>query len=203
MSEKRLYQNAFLERLAQTKPLFAIRLYIFIAVAIYTYGFLMIKAVLLQKLIFFLLGILFYTLIEYIFHRFLYHSGEDYKDAKNWQYKIHGIHHVLPKDERLLAMPIPLAILLGSVLFLLVYLLMGTKAWFFFPGLFLGYAIYLLIHYNVHANKPPNNFLKYLWKHHLIHHYTHEDKAFGVSSPLWDIIFRTMPPKRERKGKVG
>lgn len=62
----------------------------------------------------------------------------------------------------------------------------------------LGYAIYLFIHYVVHARKPPKNFLKYLWTHHSLHHYVFEDRAFGVSSPLWDIIFKTMPPKIEK-----
>jgi hypothetical protein len=48
-------------------------------------------------------------------HRFLYHSAPDYKDERYWQYKVHGVHHEFPTDTGLLALPIPLAILLGAV----------------------------------------------------------------------------------------
>ncbi|MEX2379667.1 MAG: sterol desaturase family protein, partial [Vicingaceae bacterium] len=45
---------------------------------------------------------------------------------------------------------------------------------------------------------PPKNFLKQLWIHHSIHHYQEDDKAFGVSSPLWDYVFGTMPSKKRK-----
>jgi sterol desaturase/sphingolipid hydroxylase (fatty acid hydroxylase superfamily) len=33
--------------------------------------------------------------------------------------------------------------------------------------------------------------VRWLRRHHLQHHYAAPDQNFGVSSPLWDIIFRT------------
>ncbi|RUA37305.1 MAG: fatty acid hydroxylase, partial [Bacteroidetes bacterium] len=29
-----------------------------------------------------------------------------------------------------------------------------------------------------------------------IHHYKHPDKYFGVSSPIWDYIFNTVPKRK-------
>nr|MDQ3100449.1 sterol desaturase family protein [Bacteroidota bacterium] len=48
---------------------------------------------------------------------------------------------------------------------------------------------------------PPKNFLGVIWKHHNLHHYVGDTGAFGVSSPLWDHVFGTMP-EDPRKKKV-
>ncbi|MDE0470592.1 MAG: sterol desaturase family protein, partial [Ekhidna sp.] len=71
----------------------------------------------------------------------------------------------------------------------------GNLVFGFLPGFLIGYASYLWVHYMVHAFQPPKNFWRTLWVHHGIHHYKQPHRAFGVSSPLWDLIFRTMPKK--------
>ena len=38
--------------------------------------------------------------------------------------------------------------------------------------------------------------------HHHLHHHVYEEKAFGVSSPIWDFIFGTLPPKGRIERKV-
>jgi len=188
-------------RFPKTNALLAVNTYVLISLIVIGYGYFKLDLSIAHKSLLILLGYLLYTLIEYIFHRFLYHSGEDYKAEENWQYKVHGIHHMHPKDEGLLAMPIPVAILLGAVVFMIFYLSLGDYAYLFWPGFFIGYAIYLYVHYKVHTSKPPKNIFKYLWTHHFLHHYQYEEKAYGVSSPLWDIIFRTMPPNKQDRTK--
>jgi sterol desaturase/sphingolipid hydroxylase (fatty acid hydroxylase superfamily) len=138
-------------------------------------------------------GVLTYTLVEYAMHRFVYHSGEDYKNEGSWQYKVHGVHHALPQEKELIALPIPLAVMIALLFYMIFSLLLGRQVYFFFSGFLAGYATYLYVHFLVHTRRPPKNVFKYLWRHHLIHHYSDDDKAFGVSSPLWDIIFGTMP----------
>ncbi|MDZ7659917.1 sterol desaturase family protein [Fodinibius sp.] len=34
------------------------------------------------------------------------------------------------------------------------------------------------------------------YRHHTLHHYKYPDKAFGVSTTLWDRVFGTMPPEK-------
>jgi sterol desaturase/sphingolipid hydroxylase (fatty acid hydroxylase superfamily) len=109
------------------------------------------------------------------------------------QYKIHGIHHEFPKDKDRLAMPPLLSVTIATVLLLLLRLIMGDLVFAFLPGFLVGYSSYLAVHYMVHAFQPPKNFLKMLWVHHSVHHYKEGEKAFGVSSPLWDHVFRSMP----------
>jgi len=187
--------NSTTYKAPKTNSMAAISTYVVISTAVFIYGLIYIDTSFLNKIGFFVAGLVLFTFLEYVFHRFVYHSGEDYMAEENWQYKVHGVHHDHPKDKDLLAMPIPLAILLGAVFFGLYWLLLNTNAFFFWPGFFIGYAAYLYVHYIVHTRKPPNNAFRILWDHHNLHHYVYDDKAYGVSSPLWDVIFGTMPPK--------
>ncbi len=203
MDKTSMFKNPILNKLVHTNSMVAILFYVIISLAIVTYGFIRIELNVLFGLLLVVAGLLVFTLIEYLFHRYLYHSGDDYKDSKNWQYKVHGIHHVYPRDKDILAMPIPLAIVLASVFFFLFYFMMGELVYYFFPGFLTGYAGYLFVHYKVHTSPPPRNTFGYLWTHHHFHHYLYEDKAFGVSTPLWDHIFGTMPPKKGHKRPEG
>jgi len=189
-------------KIPKTNSLVAVSIYTVLALIAFTFSTLYVIAPKWQILGLPVLGALFFTFIEYVAHRFLYHSGEDYKNESNWQYTMHGVHHVHPNDKGLLAMPIIMALVLAALFFGLFYLLMGEAAYFFWPGFLLGYAGYLFIHYTIHARKAPNNLFGYLWKHHLLHHYIYDNKAFGVTSPLWDVVFGTMPPNKalHRKG---
>jgi sterol desaturase/sphingolipid hydroxylase (fatty acid hydroxylase superfamily) len=36
----------------------------------------------------------------------------------------------------------------------------------------------------------------------MLHHHADHDGGFGVSSPLWDLIFRTMPEAKKRPARV-
>jgi sterol desaturase/sphingolipid hydroxylase (fatty acid hydroxylase superfamily) len=69
----------------------------------------------------------------------------------------------------------------------------------FFPGFVSGYLAYGMIHYSMHAFRPPKNRLRFLWEYHNRHHYIDDEKGFGVSSPFWDIIFGTYPEMRKKR----
>ena len=153
----------------------------------------------------FLAGLFFFTFVEYIMHRYLYHIPATSERKKKISYTMHGVHHDYPKDKSRLAMPPVLSLIIATVLFIIYRAVLGDYVFGFLAGFLIGYAGYLAVHYSVHAFKVPNNFLKTLWHHHSIHHYRESDRAFGVSSPLWDHIFRTMPRKApaSRKTAVG
>jgi len=90
-------------------------------------------------------------------------------------------------------MPPVLSATISIILLFIFKLIMGNYAFAFLPGFLVGYSLYLLVHYSVHAYQPPKNILKILWVHHGIHHYKNNKVAYGVSSPLWDVVFKTMP----------
>jgi sterol desaturase/sphingolipid hydroxylase (fatty acid hydroxylase superfamily) len=147
-------------------------------------------------------GVFFWTLFEYIAHRYLFHMVSETESGKRLTYIIHGNHHEYPRDrERLFMPPIP-SLLISSALFGICYLLINDYAFSFFPGFLLGYLLYGSMHYAIHAYNPPFKWMKPLWRNHHLHHYKDEDKGFGVSSTLWDRIFGTMfDLKKEKEDK--
>lgn len=140
----------------------------------------------------FFLGMLVFTWVEYNVHRYIFHLAPTTQRRADFQYTMHGVHHEFPKDKTRLAMPPLLSITLSTILLLIFRLILGDFAFSFLPGFLVGYAMYLSVHYMVHAYQPPRNFLKVLWVNHAIHHYKDGEMVFGVSSPLWDYIYGTM-----------
>ena len=114
-------------------------------------------------------------------------------------YAVHGIHHEFPRDTQRLIMPPAPGLLIITILMGFFWLVMGKYLLIFMPGFLLGYLSYAFIHYATHAWKPPKSrLLKALWRNHALHHYKHPDKAFGVSSPLWDYVFNTRAPEKKK-----
>jgi len=194
-----IFKNPFLEKLTKTTPrsniiVYGIAIAIMIYIAIYLIGLTVIQVVGL-----FVFGVLFWTLAEYLLHRFLFHWITEAKWSQRFHFIMHGSHHNFPRDEERLLMPPVPGLIIGAMLFAVFYCifwLLGISqlTFGFFPGFFSGYLMYSFVHRATHINRPPKRF-KHIWHHHSLHHYKYPDKAFGVSSPFWDKVFGTMPPK--------
>ncbi|MCS7004280.1 MAG: sterol desaturase family protein [Cytophagales bacterium] len=189
----RLFKNSILERLTRTHIAVPLVLYYGISIGLLYFGFTSQKLELGKACLLFAFGFLGFTLFEYLVHRFAFHIKPDTPLKKKFQYNFHGVHHDYPKDKERLVMPPIISIVLAFLFFILFYVFFKDYVFAFLPGFLSGYATYLIIHYAVHVFAPPKNFLKILWIHHSIHHYKDSTRAFGVSSPLWDYVFGTMP----------
>lgn len=205
MSQKRsdqIFKNKFLESLTRTH--IAVPLTIFYGAAIGLVGFSLYYGVIapMSNLWLFFGGFMFFTLVEYIVHRYAFHIDTDTPAKAKFQHTFHGVHHDYPRDKTRLAMPPVASVVLASVLFIGYRIVLGFYGLPFAAGFLAGYASYLCVHYSVHAFKPPKNFMRILWVHHAIHHYKEPNAAFGVSSPFWDHIFRTMPKTRTNTYKI-
>ena len=194
-----IFKNPLLESLTKTNLISNIIIY-GLVVLIFIYYALINKGISASVFLsLFSFAIFFWTFTEYILHRFLFHWINENKFVKRFHFVMHGSHHLYPRDEdRLLMPPVP-GLIMGTILFLIFYAIFNilgysNLTWAFFPGFFLGYLLYSFLHRATHVNKPPKA-LKFLWKHHNLHHYKFPDKAFGVSNTLWDHVFGTMPPK--------
>lgn len=137
----------------------------------------------------FVLGILSWSITEYLLHRYIFHFHPTSEFGKKIHFLFHGVHHDYPNDSNRLVMPpgisVPLAFLFyfGFKLVMAPYLLYP-----FFAGFVLGYLFYDMLHYALHHVDMKGKFWIALKTHHLKHHFKDPDKGFGVSSPLWDII---------------
>ncbi len=195
-SAGKMFENPVLDKLTSSHASIPISMLVLFGLGFVYWGTQHTSLQIGQYAILIPVGILSWSLFEYLMHRYLYHMIPT-NNVKGWlQYKLHGVHHEFPKDKGRLAMP-PLAIVIIAFLFLYFFrIFMGDLTYAFTPGFLFGYASYLCVHYIVHAFPPPKNTFKTLWINHSIHHYKDPDAAFGVSSPLWDHIFRTLPKKK-------
>ena len=149
-----------------------------------------------------LIGLFVWTFSEYVLHRFVFH----FKPKNNWQEKLaflfHGVHHAQPKDKTRLVMPpavsIPLASIFLGLFYVVFYVVLNADRWMFstFAGFLIGYLIYDLMHYATHHFPMRKGIWKKLKRFHMQHHYKYPNQLFGVSSPIWDYVFATLPKEK-------
>ena len=144
-------------------------------------------------IIYAIIGLVVWTLIEYVLHRYVFHFKAKSFLGKSILYLFHGLHHDDPQDPtRLLMPPVPAVIYL-ILLWQFFSLCIPARYLETFMAFFIiGYLCYDYIHYGTHHFKMNGTIGKYLKRHHLKHHFAHEDSKYGVSSPLWDYIFGTV-----------
>jgi len=189
---KQLFKNPILEKLSRTHISVPLVIFFSYATALLYWSITHTSLSAPATIGMFFIGLIAFTWVEYMVHRYLFHMRAHTEQRAKLQYTLHGVHHEFPKDKERLAMPPIVSISLATALLFLFRLILGDLVFSFLPGFLVGYAAYLSIHYLVHAFQPPNNFLKILWINHSIHHYKDGEEVFGVSSPLWDYIYGTM-----------
>jgi len=191
---KKLFENKILEKLTRTHISIPITLFIVYSGALLYYSITSIGTLTgLETTGLFLIGFFVFTLVEYVMHRYLFHIGTSTERREKLQYTLHGVHHEFPKDKERLAMPPIMSIILATSLLFLFKLVLGDMVFAFLPGFLVGYASYLGMHFILHTFKAPKGVFNFLWANHAVHHYKDQTKAYGVSSPLWDYVFGTMP----------
>lgn len=196
---KKLFGNPILEKLSRTHISVPLIIFFTYAAVLLYWNVTHTTLSVWETLALFLIGVLAFTWVEYMMHKHVFHMRTYTAARKKLQYTMHGVHHEFPKDKDRLAMPPLLSITLATILLLIFRVILGDFVFAFLPGFLVGYALYLSVHYMVHAFQPPKNFLKALWVNHGIHHYKDGEIVFGVSSPLWDYVYGTM---REKKKQV-
>ena len=149
-------------------------------------------------------GLLVWTLAEYVMHRYVFHYEPKGKFLQRLWYLIHGVHHEQPQCKTRLVMPPILSIPLALGFYALFHLLAGVALGApravapLYAGFVTGYLAYDMLHYAEHHLPVKGGALKYLKRYHLLHHFKTPDDRFGVSSPLWDVIFGTLPKDSKR-----
>ena len=108
---------------------------------------------------------------------------------------LHGYHHEFPDDPMRLVAPPLMSWPIGVAIALILYALIGPPSWLpMFAGMSAGYLAYDWIHYYTHHFHPRRGIGKWLRSYHMLHHFQDRESRFGVSSPLWDLVFGTYKP---------
>lgn len=155
------------------------------------YFFLQKEVSLALALLLFLMGIMVWTLMEYLFHRYLFHFNNHTSWGERMHFVLHGVHHDYPNDHWRLVMPPVMSSMVIGLSFLVTFFVFGKYWEPAHSGFIMGYLFYDTIHFLIHHAKWSNSWFKALKNHHSVHHYKDENSNYGVSSPLWDHIFKT------------
>jgi sterol desaturase/sphingolipid hydroxylase (fatty acid hydroxylase superfamily) len=144
-----------------------------------------------------LLGLLSWSLLEYLLHRFVLHGVAPFC---HW----HQQHHQRPTA--LIGSPTLLSIsLIAGLVFLPAWWLQGVwVATAFTLGLSLGYLVYATVHHATHHGRTGPGWLRLRKRWHAKHHRL-GDVHFGVTSSFWDHLLGSAakPMQDARPRRVG
>lgn len=137
------------------------------------------------------LGALTWTALEYGFHR----VGGHVLGARTLFGRSHLRHHrerlwfASAGDKARLATAVSLALLVLTVP--LVGAWLGAVFTATVVSSYLGYEAF---HRSLHVSAPRTAFGRWARRHHLHHHHRDPNRNHGVTSALWDVVFRTHTP---------
>lgn len=192
----RMFENDFLEALSRVH--WTVPLWLFTPVVLFFLyrGIFTFNISLGTILLYFIIGLFIWTFTEYTLHRFIFHFNAKSEFGKKIHFMFHGVHHDYPKDSRRLVMPPAVSIPLATLFYILFYYIFGPYLVApFFAGFIVGYIFYDTTHYAIHHFNMKSKFWLAIKNHHMLHHYKHSDKGFGVSQPAWDHVFGTTYPE--------
>lgn len=195
----RLFKSDFLEFFSHISPITVLVIWVPVV------GYFVYRSIALERsgvlmiVLGILLGLFLWTFAEYTLHRFLFHFKPQTTGQERLSFLMHGVHHAQPRDKTRLVMPpavsIPLALVFYALFYLIFAFVLMIPNWIspVFAGFILGYIAYDMIHYGTHHFPIKKGYFRMVRRNHMHHHFQTPDKRFGVSNPLWDYIFSTMP----------
>ncbi len=151
------------------------------------------------------LGVLAWTLIEYLVHRFVLHVA--FPAGGGWTRRLlhhlfdasHADHHARPWDGYYINGHLD-TLLVAVWLVPLGTLAPGPAVSAAIAGLLAAYVAEEWLHHAMHFRNFRWRHFQYLRRRHLVHHSRHGvDTAFGITSDFWDLVFRTRIPSAQRQ----
>ncbi len=141
------------------------------------------------------LGAAVWTLIEYVVHRWLYHSVPYFRD-------VHDAHHAEP-NAHIGAPPVICIAIIFAVFYAPLATAYVTAASGLTAGILIGYMAYMLMHHAAHAwTPPPGTWLYEARRHHALHHFRSEECNFGITTSFWDHVFGTALKSRQKGSAI-
>ena len=186
-----MFESKFMEFFSHVHPATPVILYVPVIVYFLYRAFAQGNVSILVIVGLFLLGVLMWTLLEYVVHRYVFHYEPKTRAGKMLHFIIHGVHHDYPNDARRLVMPPSVSVPLAFLFYGMFLLIFGRFSSSVFAGLVFGYVCYDMLHYATHHFPMKRGLWLWLKQYHLRHHYKDDDVGFGISSPLWDFVFGT------------
>lgn len=151
-------------------------------------------------------GWLAWSLWEYAFHRFVLHRepAPENKVALPGN-ATHLAHHKDPDAAERTHIPLHEGVPVAALFWLATWLITGSwqATAFFYTGFMVSYLFYEWLDYEAHHGPARSRLMRYYRKYHLQHHFADEAAHYGVTSPIFDILFGTYNVERKpRKSRA-
>lgn len=150
------------------------------------------------------LGVFYWTFLEYVLHRWVFHWEPTRPAMKRLRsvFPPHRAHHTHPDRARGAAMLDWRYVAILSPLYtaaLCVTPLSAQYALALNAGLLIGYFAYEFVHAACHRSPMRGPFLTQVRRFHAIHDLRDETVNFGVTSTIWDYVFGTHYLQQRRR----
>ncbi len=171
-----------------------------------------------MALAFFVAGVPMWSLVEYLFHRYILHGR--FKQSKKFYKKfymglmnkyldpLHWEHHERPSDGMHINGELKDLLPLFAVALPLSFIFPFYTAPLLLAGTIQSYVAEEWIHHSIHYYNFRNPYFRYVKRYHLYHHSSRGiESGFGITSGVWDVMFKTRFPDNVRhllssRGKI-
>lgn len=136
----------------------------------------------------FFLGVVSWTLAEYLLHRFLghVHKGKNFFKAEHLQHHSKA-NYFAPAYKK-----VALAVVISVKLIFIISLFASIQtAVAFVLGFLTMYILYEATHARFHRKEPIAKPFIILRKHHFYHHFHNPKTNLGLTTRFWDRVFGT------------
>jgi len=138
----RMFKSDLVERFSRVHPAIPVLLYLPLIIASLYFALARVQLSILSIAEFFVLGLVTWTLLEYVIHRYAFHYEPKTRIGKQFHFIVHGVHHDYPNDAKRLVMPPAVSIPLAIVFYSLFIFLFGRTAPAIWAGFAGGYVCY-------------------------------------------------------------
>lgn len=137
-----------------------------------------------------LAGALSWSLAEYVLHRWVGHSPT----SKLAFAREHREHHRQRQYFAPWSAKLQLAAVVLGVMGVVILPLFGPTAFVYLVSFVGTWLLYEAVHRDLHVRAPLTPIGRFLRRHHMRHHHVDPHTNHGVTSPVWDVLFRTRRP---------
>ena len=136
-------------------------------------------------------GAFTWTFLEYVIHRWAGHHGRLRGNPFGLEHvRHHAEGNYFAANIKKVATAAAVAVVLG----LPAALLAGVPGLVWLAGLLVAYGGYEVFHRREHTHGAVTRYGRWARAHHFHHHFVDPRTNHGVTSPLWDHVFRTHRP---------
>lgn len=133
-------------------------------------------------------GVVGWTLVEYVFHRWLGHHP---RLRPNFFSVEHTRHHSKGNYFAPLKFKVRTAAIVLAILTPVAILIAGAGGLAFSLGLTGMYLVYEWFHRQAHVSVGATAYGRHMRRHHFFHHFENPKMNHGVTTPVWDWVFGT------------